>query len=102
MTRTTKYVGFDVHQATTVTSVREAIHVAFEEGIQAQWLHHLVAPLVERVVVWDQRGSLRGRRGEIGHVLQPDCRYTQRGYESLQRLRSHSMPWYLNNRSRCG
>ena len=76
MTRTTKYVAFDVHQATIVTSVREAggrvlarsvlethgpsiveflrgmrgaIHVAFEEGTQAQWLHDLVAPLVERV-----------------------------------------------------
>jgi hypothetical protein len=64
--RTTKYVALDVHQATTVASVREeggrviaraivptetaallevfrgmrgAIHVAFEEGTQAQWLH---------------------------------------------------------------
>src|SRR3990170_4027299 len=63
MKRTTKYVGLDVHQASTVASVREeggrviarsvlpteagpiveyvrgmrgAIHVAFEEGTQAQ------------------------------------------------------------------
>ena len=62
---TTKYVGLDVHQATTVAAVREesgrviarsivpteatalvefframrgSIHVAFEEGTQAQWL----------------------------------------------------------------
>ena len=92
MTRTTKYVGFDVHQATIVTSVREAsgrvlarsvlethgpsiveflrgmrgaIHVAFEEGTQAQWLHDLLAPLVERVVVCDQRGQPRaGNKGD--------------------------------------
>jgi hypothetical protein len=65
MKRTTKYVGLDVHQATTVASVREesgrilvravvpteeaalleffvglrgSVHVAFEEGTQAQWL----------------------------------------------------------------
>jgi hypothetical protein len=66
MTRTTKYVALDVHQATTVASVRTetgqviartilptespplveffrgtrgTVHVAFEEGTQAQWLH---------------------------------------------------------------
>jgi hypothetical protein len=64
MTRTTKYVALDVHQATTVASVRTetgqviartilptegpplveffrgmrgTVHVAFEEGTQAQW-----------------------------------------------------------------
>jgi len=63
MKRTTKYVALDVHQASTITSVREesgrviarsilpteesalveffrsrrgAVHVAFEEGTQAQ------------------------------------------------------------------
>ncbi len=66
MKRTTKYVAFDVHQATTVASVREESgrviarsvvptdasaltefvrgmrgtrHVTFEEGTQAQWLY---------------------------------------------------------------
>ena len=70
MKRTTKYVAFDVHQATTDASVRDdsgrvlarsalethgpsiveflrgmrgALHVAFEVGIQSQWLHDLVA-----------------------------------------------------------
>jgi hypothetical protein len=74
MKRTAKYVPLDVHQATTVASVREeggrvlartilrteepplvaffrgmrgAVHVAFEEGAQAQWLHELVASLVD-------------------------------------------------------
>jgi len=69
MKRTPKYVGLDVHQATTVAAVREeagqviartlvpteqralveffrgmrgAIHVAFEEGTQSQWLHDLL------------------------------------------------------------
>ena len=82
----TKYVALDVHQATTVASVRGeggrvlahailpteepavveffrgmrgAVHVAFEEGTQAQWLHDLLAPLVDRVVVCDRRGEKR-------------------------------------------
>ena len=86
MKRTTKYVGLDVHHASTVSSVREeggrviartivptetsaiveffrgmrgTIHVAFEEGTQAQWLHDLIAPLVARVLVCDRRGERR-------------------------------------------
>src|SRR3972149_1334217 len=92
MKRTTKYVALDVHQATTVAWVREeggrviartilpteagpiveyvrgmrgAIHVAFEEGTQAQWLHELLVPLVDRVVVCDRRGTPRqGNKGD--------------------------------------
>ena len=92
MKRTTKYVALDVHQASTVASVRVAngrliarsilpteepaiveffrgmrgaVHVAFEEGTQAQWLHDLVVPLVDRVVVCDQRGQARqGNKGD--------------------------------------
>jgi hypothetical protein len=86
MKRTTKYVALDVHQATTFASVREesgrviarsvlptdgpalteffrgmrgAIHVAFEEGTQAQWLHDLLAPRVDRVIVCDRRRTPR-------------------------------------------
>src|ERR1051325_5936133 len=71
MKHSTKYVGLDVHQATTVTTVREEtgrvlartvlpteataivewfrgmrgpVQVAFEEGTQAQWLHDLLVP----------------------------------------------------------
>ena len=86
----TKYVALDVHQATTLASVRAeggrvlnrtilpteqpaivefsgcmrgAVHVAFEEGTQAQWLHDLLAPLVDRVIVCDRRGeSVRATR----------------------------------------
>jgi len=91
MKRTTKYVALDVHQATTVSSVREpsgrviarsilpteasalveyfqgmrgAIHVAFEEGTQAQWLHDLLVPVVARVIVCDKRGEQRGNKAD--------------------------------------
>ncbi len=86
MKRTTKYVALDIHQASTVSSVREeggrviartivpteasaiveffrglrgTIHVTFEEGTQAQWLHDLIAPLVAWVIVCDRRGERR-------------------------------------------
>ena len=92
MKRTTKYVGLDVHQATTVASVREengrviartilateglalveffggmrgSIRVALEEGTQAQWLHDLLSPQLDRVVVCDRRGQRRqGNHGD--------------------------------------
>ena len=93
MKRTTKYVALDVHQDTTVASVREAggrvlaravlpteesaitkffegmrgaVHVAFEEGTQAQWLHEVLSPRVDRVVVCDSRGQARhGNKGDV-------------------------------------
>lgn len=84
MKRSTKYVALDVHQATTAASVREesgrvihravlpteasalvafvrgmrgTVHVAFEEGTQAQWLYDLLTPVVHRVLVCDRRGE---------------------------------------------
>jgi transposase len=93
MRKSTKYVGLDVHQATTVASVREgsgrliarsviptegdslleffggmrgSVHVAFEEGTQAQWLHDLLVPVVHEVLVCDRRGeSKRGNKGDL-------------------------------------
>lgn len=86
MKRTAKYVGLDVHQATTVVVVREesgrviartilpteatpltefvrsmrgSIHVTFEEGTQAQWLHDLLRPVVECVIVCNRREQRR-------------------------------------------
>lgn len=91
MKRSTKYVGLDVHQATTVSSVRDSsgrviarsilpteatalveyfqgmrgsIHVVFEEGTQAQWLYDLLAPRVDRVIVCDRRGEHRGNKAD--------------------------------------
>jgi transposase len=92
MKRATKYVALDVHQATTVASVREeggriiargifpteeravldffggmrgSVHVTFEEGTQAQWLHDLLSPQVHRVLVCDRRGeSKTGNKGD--------------------------------------
>lgn len=77
------YLGLDVHQSTTVACVRDEqgsvrmratvpteekaivqlaasagrrVHVAFEEGTQAQWLHDVLVERVERVVVFNARG----------------------------------------------
>jgi hypothetical protein len=79
-----QYLAFDVHQATIVGVARDekgaivlratiptearAIlqlvnsagsrgHVAFEEGTQAQWLHDLLVPHAEKVIVCNTRGS---------------------------------------------
>ena len=78
-----QYLAFDVHQATVVATVRDEhgairmratvpteanailglvrglgprVHIAFEEGTQAQWLHDLLEPHAERVVVCNVRG----------------------------------------------
>jgi transposase len=86
MKLTAKYVGLDVHQATTVAVVQEesgrvimrtvlpteesaivefvrgirgTIHVAFEEGTQAQWVHDLLGSRVAQVLVCDRRGEPR-------------------------------------------
>jgi transposase len=92
MKRSPKYVALDVHQATTVASVREpggrviarsvvptearalaeffagmrgAVHVVFKEGAQAQWLHDLLRPLVDQVVVCNRRGEHRGTKADV-------------------------------------
>lgn len=78
------YLGLDVHQATIVVCVRDErgtivmkatvpteapailrlvrglgprVHIAFEEGTQAQWLHDLLLPEAERIVVCNVRGK---------------------------------------------
>ena len=78
-----QYLAFDVHQATVVASLRDEagkvvmratvptearailtlvksagprVHVAFEEGTQAQWLHDLLIGHAERVIVCNVRG----------------------------------------------
>jgi len=97
MKRTPKHVGLDVHQATTVVSVRDGhrrvihrdvipttaaavvsfvqglrgpIYVALEEGTQAQWLHDLLRPHVDDVIVCDRRGE--SRRGNKADQLDAD------------------------------
>ena len=79
-----QYLALDVHQATVVASVRDQqgavmmraivrteagailglvrglgprVHVVFEEGTQAPWLHDLLEPHAERVVVCNVRGK---------------------------------------------
>jgi transposase len=78
------YLGLDVHQATVVATSRDEsgaivmkatvrteakaivnlvrgqgprVHVAFEEGTHAQWLHDLLQPVAERVIVCNVRGQ---------------------------------------------
>jgi transposase len=78
----TKYIGLDVHQATIsavvldsagkqlmesiletkaatilqfVHGLRGSLHITFEEGTCAHWLHDLLKPHVSRVVVCDPR-----------------------------------------------
>ncbi len=82
----TKYIGMDVHKATTVIVVLESagnvlaeailatkestivdflksqrgsLHVAFEEGTQAAWLYDLIQPHVASVIVCDPRKIAR-------------------------------------------
>jgi hypothetical protein len=45
-----------------VRGLRGRVHIAFEEGTQAQWLHDVLRPHVERVIVCNTRG-----RGEISN-----------------------------------
>lgn len=92
MKRSIKYVGLDVHQATTVVAVldeygrviarsvvattaealvdvcrgmRGTVRVVFEEGTQAQWLHDVLVPVVAEVVVCNRRGDVQqGNKGD--------------------------------------
>lgn len=86
-TATLKYLAFDVHQATCTYTVRNSaagvmkrgvvttcahdlvalvrafgpnLHVAFEEGTQAQWLHDLLLPHCAKVIVCDPRATRSG------------------------------------------
>lgn len=79
----TQYLALDVHQATIVATTRSSdgsirmratiptearavinlvrsvgphVHVALEEGTQAQWLHDVITPVAQTVVVCSTRG----------------------------------------------
>ena len=43
---------------TLVRSAGQRVHVAFEEGTQAQWLHDLLIDYAERVIVCNVRGAV--------------------------------------------
>jgi transposase len=119
-----KYIGMDVHQATTVIVVLDAdgklvldtivateaatiirfleslsgpLHVAFEEGTQADWLHEVVRRYVNRVVVCDPRRNKLLEEGSKGD--KPDAyklaellragllRSVYHGHESTRKLK---------------
>lgn len=111
MTRTTKYVGLDVHQATTVIAVldergrliarsivataadalvdfcrgmRGTVRVVFEEGTQAQWLHDVLVPVVTEVVVCNRRGDVQqGNKGDHADAEQLADRLRWGGLRSV-------------------
>src|SRR6185369_8471790 len=85
-----KYIGLDVHQATTVAAVRDGqgklvmecivetkaatlleflhglrgeLHVTLEEGSWAAWLHDVLEPHVQRLVICDPRKNALLRQG---------------------------------------
>jgi len=94
-----KYIGMDVHQATTVIMVLDAegklvldtivateaaalirlvqslsgpLHVTFEETTQAEWLHDVIRHFVKEVVVCDPRRNKL--LGEGSKADKPDAR----------------------------
>ncbi len=96
-----KYVGADVHGQTTCFCVLDSsgqkimettvattsaalesfvralsgeVHVAFEEGTQAQWLYYLLSRQVKRVVVCDPK-KLSRRRSGISKTAGGYCRW---------------------------
>lgn len=91
---TVKYLALDVHQATCTYSVREPagrviergvvgtnarelvalerrlgpnLHVTFEEGTQAEWLHDLLSPHCAKLVVCNPREN-RGKQNKSDRV----------------------------------
>ena len=96
MKKRDKYMGMDVHQATTVVSVIDAegklvlettvateagplirlmesisgpLHVTFEEGTQAEWLYEVVRGYVTEVIVCDPRRNKLLEEGSKGDKL---------------------------------
>ncbi|PYP86285.1 MAG: hypothetical protein DMF61_14365 [Blastocatellia bacterium AA13] len=88
-----KYVGLDVHQASTSVAVHDSegkvlmqstikttpealrdlirglsgsVHVTFEEGTQAAWLYDLIKPLVAEIIVCDPRRNRLLKSGNKG------------------------------------
>src|SRR5262244_1677944 len=99
MKKRDKYMGMDVHQATTVTCVMDAegktvlettvateagpllrlmdgingpLHVTFEEGTQAAWLYEVVRGYAKEVIVCDPRRNRLLEEGSKGD--KPDAR----------------------------
>src|SRR5258708_32240515 len=108
-----KYIGLDVHQATISVAVRDSagklvieailetkaetilqflrglrgsLHVTFEEGTWAAWLHDLLQPHVTRVLVCDPRKNALLKAGNKNDRL--DARKLS---EQLYRNRLYSL-----------
>jgi transposase len=91
-----KYVGMDVHSATTVIDVQNeggktvaasvietkaaeikdfirgltgTVHVTFEEGVHAEWFYEIINPLVAEVIVCDPRHNKLLQSGNKGDKI---------------------------------
>jgi hypothetical protein len=109
-----KYIGLDVHQATIsavvldstgkvvmesiletkaatilqfVHGLRGSLHVTFEEGTCAHWLHDLLKPHVSRVVVCDPRKNALLKAGQ-----ERSDRCSQAGRSSPNRIAFAGVP----------
>ena len=98
ITATPKYLALDVHKATCTYTVRDAsgtilergvvetcayhlvglvqrlgpnVHVVFEEGTQAQWLHDMLLPHCAKLVVCDPR-AIRAKLANKSDRIDPD------------------------------
>ena len=96
-----KYVGLDVHMASTSYCVRDGegkvvaegiaatsganlvslirgipgeVHLTFEEGTQAAWLYDLLKSYVKRLIVCDPARRVRIKRTRMIRSTQADCR----------------------------
>src|SRR6476660_9400914 len=110
-----KYIGLDVHQATSSVAVRDSqgniimesiletkastildffaglrgrLSVTFEEGTSAAWLYDLLKPHVAKVLVCDPRKNASLREGNQNDKIDA------RGLAELLRL-NHLSPVYL-------
>jgi transposase len=110
-----KYIGLDVHQATTVAAVLDGsgkllmqaimetkastvvefirgiggeLSVTLEEGTCAAWLHDLLLPQVHRVVVCDPRKNALLKQGNKNDRLRPVTAPRQVGRSRRQCTRS--------------
>jgi len=103
-----KYVGMDVHAATTVVAVRDGrghllststlkteagvlrdyvrglsgqVHITFEEGAQADWLFDLLSPIAHRVLVCNPRENRSGASRNKNDRIDADrlCEWLYKG-----------------------
>jgi hypothetical protein len=119
-----KYIGLDVHQATIsvaildsagklvmeailetksatilqfICGLRGSLHVTFEEGTWAAWLHDLLKPHVSEVLVCDPRKNNLGKVGSRNIALSLSSEFT-----AENEVAARMGELYVNNGGVCG